>query len=44
MEIIYSLISTVFIDFVFPILFFNMFVNYLKDKWKILDDCKVQIV
>ncbi len=21
-----------------------MFVSYLKNKWKILDDCKVQIV
>ena len=42
--LVLSTLKTTFVDFIFPVVFLKSFQKYLQEKWKIVEDCKVQIV
>jgi hypothetical protein len=42
--LLFSVLRTTFVDFIFPVIFLKSFQKYLQEKWKIIEDCKVQIV
>jgi hypothetical protein len=41
---IFSVVKTTFLGFVFPCVFMDGCLKYYKKKWKIIDDCKIQLV
>jgi hypothetical protein len=43
-SIMITLLRTLFVDFLFPGIYIDTCVKYFKKKWKVIEDCKVQLV